>query len=398
MTGHPATAIRGLAARIDAATPPHRDRTVDALRALAIAGVILGHWLVTALVLGSGKTGGTVHDASPLASLPALTPASWIFQTLAVFFLVGGYAAARSYTGDYLSWLRKRLARLTRPVAVFAAVWVPLAIALSLGGMPGPTERTVLTLVLDPLWFLGVFAGLTALTPLAVAMVRRLGACAACVPAAVVAAVDLVRFGLGGPAWVGWINVAAGWMVPYLLGIAWARGSFRGWRIPALMLVGGAAATAALVLLGRVPGEHGRGQRAGHLEPEPAHPRRGDLRHRAGRPGPAAAGTAGPVDAPAAGVGGGRHGQPVGDDAVPVAPDRVPRRHRGRPGRRPAARSPDRAIEHPVDRGAARLAAGVRRRPGRPVGGVPPGRAAPGAGRGGKMAGRKRVSAQGLEV
>jgi len=204
-------------------------------------------------VLSSGKTGGTVHDASPLASLPALTPLSWIFQTLAVFFLVGGYAAARSYTGDYLPWLRKRLARLTRPVAVFVAVWVPLAIALSLGGMPGPTERTVLTLVLDPLWFLGVFAVLTALTPLAVAMVRRLGACAACVPAAVVAAVDLVRFGLGGPAWVGWINVAAGWMVPYLLGIAWARGSFRGWRVPALMLAGGAAATAALVLWAGYP-------------------------------------------------------------------------------------------------------------------------------------------------
>jgi fucose 4-O-acetylase-like acetyltransferase len=248
MTRHLVTRVQGLAARIDAATPPHRDRTVDALRALAITGVILGHWLVTALVLSSGRTGGTLRDASPLASLPVLTPMSWIFQTLAVFFLVGGYAAARSYTGDYFSWLRKRLVRLTRPAAVFAAVWVPLAIALSLGGMPGPTEHTVLTLVLDPLWFLGVFAGLTALTPLAVAMVRRLGACAACVPAAVVAAVDLVRFGLGGPAWVGWINVAAGWMVPYLLGIAWARGSFRGWRVPALMLAGGAAATAALVV------------------------------------------------------------------------------------------------------------------------------------------------------
>ena len=239
MTGHAATGIRGLAARIDAATPPHRDRTVDALRALAIAGVILGHWLVTALVLSSGKTGGTLHDASPLASLPALTPVSWIFQTLAIFFLVGGYAAARSYTGDYLAWLRKRLARLSRPVAVLAAVWVPLAIRLSLGGIPWATERTLLTLVLDPLWFLGVFAVLMALTPLAVAMVRRLGACAACVPAAVVAAVDLVRFGLGGPAWLGWVNVAAGWLVPYLLGIAWARGSFRGWRIPALMLAGG---------------------------------------------------------------------------------------------------------------------------------------------------------------
>jgi hypothetical protein len=250
MTRHPATpvrGIRGLAARIDAATPPHRDRTVDALRALAITGVILGHWLVTALVLSPSRSGQTLHDASPLASLPALTPVSWIFQTLAVFFLVGGYAAARSYTGDYLSWLRKRLARLSRPVAVLVAVWVPIAIALSLGGMPAPTERTLLTLVLDPLWFLGVFAGLTALTPLAVAMVRRLGACAAAVPAAVVAAADLVRFGLGGPSWAGWVNVVAGWMVPYLLGIAWARGAFRGWRTPALLLAGGVAGTVALV-------------------------------------------------------------------------------------------------------------------------------------------------------
>ena len=51
---------RGLAAKIDAATPAHRDRTVDALRALAIVGVILGHWLVTALVVthGHGGTGG----------------------------------------------------------------------------------------------------------------------------------------------------------------------------------------------------------------------------------------------------------------------------------------------------------------------------------------------------
>ena len=260
MTGHPVTRIRrmaarirALAARIDAATPPHRDRTVNALRALAITGVILGHWLVTALVLGHSRSGETLHDASPLASLPALTPVSWIFQTLAVFFLVGGYAAARSYTGDYRSWLRKRLARLSRPVAVLVAVWVALAIALGLGGMPGPTERTLLTLVLDPLWFLGVFAGLTALTPLAVAMVRRLGACAAAVPAAVVAADDLVRFGLGGPSWVGWINVAAGWMVPYLLGIAWARGAFRSWKAPALMLAGGVAGTVALILWAGYP-------------------------------------------------------------------------------------------------------------------------------------------------
>jgi fucose 4-O-acetylase-like acetyltransferase len=239
--------LRAAAARIDAATPASRDRTVDALRALAIAGVILGHWLVTALVLSPSGSGTRLHDMSPLQAMPWLAPMSWLFQTLAIFFLVGGYSAALSYQGNYLAWLRKRMTRLTRPVAVLAAVWVPLTAAMLLAGMPGGTVHTVVTLVLDPLWFLCVFAGLTALTPPAVALVRRLGAWAAVLPAALVAGVDLARFGLGGPAWLGWLNVGAGWLVPYLLGIAWARGSFRGWKVPAALLAGGAAATAALV-------------------------------------------------------------------------------------------------------------------------------------------------------
>ena len=253
MSGHAVTKVRKLAARIDAATPPHRDRTVDALRALAIAGVILGHWLVTALVLSHGRAGTTVQDKSPLAAIPALTPVSWIFQTLAIFFLVGGYAAARSYRGGYPAWLRQRLVRLSRPVAALTAVWTLLATGLYLGGISASTLHTVLTLVLDPLWFLGVFAVLTALTPLAVALVRRLGGRAVWIPLSVVAGADLVRFGLGGPAWAGWINVLGGWLVPYLLGIAWARGSFGGWKVPALMLAGGVAATAALVVWAGYP-------------------------------------------------------------------------------------------------------------------------------------------------
>ena len=244
--------VRQFARRVDAATPPHRDRAVDALRALAIAGVIGGHWLVTALVLGQGSGGAVLSDNSPLASMPWLAPLSWVFQTLAVFFLVGGYSAARSYRGGYLTWLRKRLIRLARPVAALVAVWIPVTIGMILAGVPATTVRTLLFLVISPLWFLGVYAGLTALTPAALWLVRRFGAWAAVFPAAVVAVTDLVRFGLPGigqhgPAWVGWVNVAAGWLVPYLLGMAWARGSLRGRRVPALMLAGGAAATAALI-------------------------------------------------------------------------------------------------------------------------------------------------------
>ena len=248
--------VRVLARRIDAATPPQRDRAVDALRALAIAGVIGGHWLVTALVPGTGNgashPGTVLHDASPLTSMPWLAPLSWVFQTLAVFFLVGGYSAARGYRGGYLPWLRKRMVRLARPIVALVAVWIPVTVGMCLAGVPAATVHTIVFLVISPLWFLGVYAVLTALTPVAMWLTRRFGAWAAAFPVAVVAVTDLVRFGLSGPAWVGWVNVAAGWLVPYLLGIAWAQGrlaqgSLRGRRVPALMLAGGAAATAALI-------------------------------------------------------------------------------------------------------------------------------------------------------
>src|SRR3984957_20090496 len=246
--------VRRLARRVDAATPPHRDRPVDALRALAIAGVIGGHWLVTALVLSPQ---GRLSDSSPLASMPWLAPLSWLFQTLAVFFLVGGYSAARGYRGrgkaEYLRWLRKRMTRLARPIVALVAVWVPVTAGLVLAGVSGTTVHTILFLVISPLWFLVVYAGLTAATPAALWLVRRFGAWAAAFPAAVVAVADLVRFGLHGPAWVGWANLPAGWLVPYLLGIAWALGSLRGRRGPALMLIGGAAATAALIARGGDP-------------------------------------------------------------------------------------------------------------------------------------------------
>src|SRR5262249_28121039 len=175
-----------------------------------------------------GHSGTTVADKSPLHTMSYLTPVSWVFQTLAVFFLVGGYAAARSYTGGYWAWLRKRLARLSRPVAGLAAFWALLAAGLYLAGVSWPTLHTVLTLVLDPLWFLGVFIVLTALTPLAVALVRRFGAWAAAIPLSMVAVIDLVRFGLGGPSWAGWVNVVAGLPGPLSLWLPWGPGPVHG--------------------------------------------------------------------------------------------------------------------------------------------------------------------------
>ncbi|QES42827.1 acyltransferase [Streptomyces venezuelae] len=239
--------LSALVRHLDAAAPPGRDRALDALRALAVLGVVGGHWLVTALV----PDGGTLHTASPLSGMPWLAPISWVLQTLAVFFLVGGYVAAKGYESarargtGYRAWLAARLGRLFRPVAAVLALWTAVTAGLLLSGADLATVHTLVKLALSPLWFLLVFAALTAATPL----VRRLNPLW---PLAVVLHVDLVRFGFGGPAWLGWVNVAAGWLVPYTLGAAWARGELTR-NAGRVLLVGGTVATAGLVLWAGYP-------------------------------------------------------------------------------------------------------------------------------------------------
>ncbi|MFJ7237780.1 acyltransferase [Streptomyces olivaceus] len=234
--------LRRAAARIEAATPGDRDRAVDALRAFAILGVVLGHWLVTALV----ADGGSLHAASPLQDMPRLAPVSWAFQTLAVFFLVGGHVATRGYAsararGDsYGRWLTARLSRLFRPVLAVLGLWAVTAVLLLLTGAEFTTVHTLVKLALSPMWFLLVFAALTAATPL----LTRLHPLW---PLVVVLHVDLLRFGFGAPAWLGWLNLAAGWLVPFTLGAAWTRGELDRRRAGWILLAGGTATTAALV-------------------------------------------------------------------------------------------------------------------------------------------------------
>ncbi|MET8865034.1 acyltransferase [Nonomuraea sp. NPDC004580] len=264
--------MRELLERVERATPADRDRAVDGLRALAIGGVVLGHWMVTALVADSG----TLRGASPLRALPQLAPVSWLFQTLSVFFLVGGLVAARGRARSaerYRVWLGLRLARLFGPVVTVVAVWTVAAVTMLASGVSLNVVLTLARLVWSPLWFLLVFAALTALTPLVTksvsartataparqtpapttsASARRAPAVTVAALVVVVALVDLGRFWAGGPGWLGWVNVVAGWLVPYCLGASWAGGmpSRRtGW----VLLLGGIGGTAALVLAAGYP-------------------------------------------------------------------------------------------------------------------------------------------------
>ncbi|MEU2616233.1 acyltransferase [Micromonospora sp. NPDC007271] len=231
--------------------PVPRDRVIDALRAYAIGGVVLGHWLVTALVLTGD---GALRTASPLAAMPALAPATWLLQTLGLFFFTAGYAATRSLAGyphGAGRWLARRLGRLLRPALALLGVGSGLLLAAIVLGTPDDTLTVAVTLAVSPLWFLLPLVALSALTGPLRAAVRRWGALRCAAPAvAVVAGADLAARVL--PAAPGRLPVTllAAWAVPWLLGIAHADGRLAEARPAAGLTAAGGVALVGLVAVG----------------------------------------------------------------------------------------------------------------------------------------------------
>src|SRR5918911_794757 len=81
------------AADLAAATPAKRDRYVDFLRVASLGVVMLGHWLMAALVW----RGGRLRATNILETAQAAQWLTWIFQIMPVFFVVGGFANSVSW-------------------------------------------------------------------------------------------------------------------------------------------------------------------------------------------------------------------------------------------------------------------------------------------------------------
>ncbi len=231
-----------------------RQRSIDAYRAVAILGVVVGHWLAFALQSQDGRlTGRNLLEIWPPA--PWLT---WLFQVMPLFFVVGGYASAASWArrtpeSSTHGWVGARLWRLLLPSALLLLV---ATLAGLLGRAVADDSSLVgqaLTIVGLPLWFLAVYLVVVAATPWLVRAEARLGLR---VPLALLGAclvVDVLANHLGVPV-VGWSTYAFFWLGVYSVGICWRSGRLlrRPW-LPVLLAVGGAVGVVLLTTLGPYP-------------------------------------------------------------------------------------------------------------------------------------------------
>jgi len=229
---------------------PGRDRFVDALRALGTVVVVLLHWLIP--VVAWNGDGLSIGNALSTGTGWLVT---WPGQVMPLMFFAAGAAAWWSWRGTGpVAFVRQRLVRLLPPVLAFLLAWalvlVPAALAL---GVPAAAVERAARIAPQLLWFVAVYLLLSAATPVLLRGVRRYGPGLVLPLAGAAVAVDAARFVAGGPSWLGYLNVAFVWAVPYVLGFAYADGRFAGLPRRALVAVAAAAALVLAVLVAAGP-------------------------------------------------------------------------------------------------------------------------------------------------
>jgi fucose 4-O-acetylase-like acetyltransferase len=233
-----------------AATPASRDRYVDFLRALSIAVVVFGHWLVAIVYLRNWELTG----ASALDEVPSARLLTWVLQVMPLFFFVGGFSNLTSWRatkrkgGDYFTFVSSRVERLMRPCAIFIGAWLAVAVGLNVVA-PGLAGRLqpALAIIAKPLWFIAVYLIVIALAPAMLRLHERFGIRVPIVMALAAAAVDVARLGFDVPT-IGYLNFAFVWLFAHQLGFFYADGSLAK-RTPAQLAFGAAAGLLALVAL-----------------------------------------------------------------------------------------------------------------------------------------------------
>ncbi|NMD57281.1 MULTISPECIES: acyltransferase family protein [Tsukamurella] len=225
-------------------TPETRDRAIDVARLVSLLVVLFGHCvLLLATVTPSG-----VWVGNTLGAQPSLQPITWLLQVMPLFFLAGAASSAYGLKPGtpWGGWLFGRAQRLARPVFWYLAFWsLALGATRVLLGESSAARLGGESVAL--LWFIGVYLLVLPFVP----FLMRCGTAAlAGVVVALLAAsalVDGARLASGAIEW-GFPNFLIVWLIPVVIGVAYARRQIRTRFALVIAAVAFAAALAAVVL------------------------------------------------------------------------------------------------------------------------------------------------------
>lgn len=219
-----------------------RDPAVDAARVAALVVVVCAHVLLVTVVTDPGT--GAVSNVMVPTRYSWFWWVSWIVQIMPLFFVVGGFASAVSWSrfreravrddGDTARcasataagalWVRMRLLRLAQPAAL---LWIVLAAgtvaALALQVPAGYLDAALSGIGMH-LWFLGAYAICLAAAPLTHAAHRRRPYLTMGVLLGLSAGVEILRIAVD-DAWWGLAGLAPIWMAIHQLGYFRADGT-----------------------------------------------------------------------------------------------------------------------------------------------------------------------------
>lgn len=238
------------ASELAAATPPDRDRYADLVRLYSIGMVAVGHWVVAFLMLhGPGSDSGSGGAGT---SMPLML-STWVWQVMALFFFVGGFAHARALRNrpDTGTFVRARAARLLPPAGAMLVIWTVLTALMDATGLTSGDFALGLHMITVPLWFLGVYLVIVLAAPMMMRLHERVGLWPVVGGLAIAtAAVDAISLGAGLPL-VGYLNLLFVWLAVHQLGYGYADGTLlRGGRKLAAAMAGGGLAGTALLVFG----------------------------------------------------------------------------------------------------------------------------------------------------
>lgn len=227
--------------------------------------MVIGHWFMADVRWDAGE----LVVANSLSSLPALEPLTWALQVVPLFFAAGAVANAavwrrvRARGDGWPGYLAERMARLLGPVVLFA-VLAQLGLGLLWwSGSDASEVRLVARALGQPLWFLLVYAVITAAAPLMLRWHERSPWSALVLPALGSIAMDALRMrgveGAGAPA-TAVASYLLVWTFAHQLGLWYAAGRLmarsprvRGSWFPAMAALAAGGVLLGLTVFGPYP-------------------------------------------------------------------------------------------------------------------------------------------------